>query len=612
MSISRVAAITGVLAFLTIAPSAAQSARVHLVNRIFLDDKSVQSAPVTVIRGSTVAHVLHVGDVVVDRTRIDVPSNVVVVFKSMGEKSTITLERGASVTFVSTGKGELVSSNAGTTLFSVMPKALDFFRVQSGESLTASVHGTDFSIERTSKTVSFNCTLGEVSITKTGYILIGQRRLQTSLIDIISAAATPQLTYHPRPNWTLAEFANFAQAEAFYRAQLKAALAAGDSNAANVARINLGNVLRLEGRYSDSLQIYRLALDSYKRSGDEDGEARATEGTGITLAAGGRRGAAASLKEALSLFGSVGDVDGQAGVLKDQGSLAVDDARYGDALQYHQESLVFYREVNDGAGEARELHNIGVVQRSVGEYAAALRSFRQALSIYKSLDDRDGETTLMVSIGLTQYYEEMYGRALNSFQNAAAMAAQLGDRFLVATATAEIGVVKERQGRSAEALTWLAHARILFEKLGFADGEMEARLNTAIVESDIGHYAEALQSLTAVRGGFASLGDRVDEAQAMNAIANVHMHLGQYDDALKFGDQALALFRGIGDLYDEAGSLVTLGDILRRQPRYSEALDSYRGALKIYRQIGATVSEKETSRRIADTQSLLKRASPQH
>ena len=448
-------------------PSAAQPVRAHVVARLLLDGRQVISAGgVTVTRGGTTEHTLHRGEAIADGTRIDVPAHLVVIIASTGGKSEATLEPGSSVTFVSTGSGELVSSNGGRSVFSVVPHTLDFFRVQSGESLTASVHGTVFSVETAPGAVTYSCREGEVNITKNGYVLIGQRRLQTALIDVISAAATSQMTYHPRPNWTLAEFANFAQAEAFYRAQLEAALHAGDAGAMNAARINLGNVLRLEGRYADALETYGQALESYRRSGDRDGEARAVEGIGITLTFAGRHNATASFLEARRLFRSVGDVDGEAGILKDLGNLSTADARYRDALRYHEESLTLYREVNDRAGEARELHNVGIVERSSAYYTDALRSFREALAIYKALKDRDAEATLMDSIGLTQYDQGSYDAAVNSFESAAAMAGRLGDRSLLAFVMADIGSAAERQGRYAEALAYSQRAMAIFQELG--------------------------------------------------------------------------------------------------------------------------------------------------
>jgi hypothetical protein len=186
--------------------AAAAQSRMHTVLRILLDGKPVDAAAgVTVSRGAIVEHMLRHGEVIPDGTRIDIPPHVIVVISSTGQKSTVTLEPGASVTFVSTGSGELVSSNGGKSIFSIVPNTLDFFRVQSSEVLTASVHGTVFSIDATTSGVTFTCARGEVNITKTGYLLIGAKRLKTSLIDVISAAQQPQVTYHPSSTWYFCE-----------------------------------------------------------------------------------------------------------------------------------------------------------------------------------------------------------------------------------------------------------------------------------------------------------------------------------------------------------------------------------------------------------------------
>ena len=157
--------------------AAAHAPRVHVVQRLLLDKKPVQSATgVTLTLGAAVRHILQVGEIIADGTRIDVPPHLVVTIVSSGNRSITTLDPGASVTFVSTGSGELLSSNKGTSRFSVVPHTLDFFRVQSGEALTASVHGTEFSVDVAGHSVTYDCTRGEVNVTKTGYLVIGQRR----------------------------------------------------------------------------------------------------------------------------------------------------------------------------------------------------------------------------------------------------------------------------------------------------------------------------------------------------------------------------------------------------------------------------------------------------
>ena len=170
----RAIALTGTIAGLaTLAPlpSVVHPPRAHAVARILVEGRPVSSVTgVTVMRGTTVAHSLRLGETIADGTRISVPARVLISITSTREKSTVTLEPGASVTFVSTGAGELVTSNAGASIFSVLPRSLDFFRVQSGESLTASVHGTVFSVDTAVGDVTFTCTRGALSIIKSGYL----------------------------------------------------------------------------------------------------------------------------------------------------------------------------------------------------------------------------------------------------------------------------------------------------------------------------------------------------------------------------------------------------------------------------------------------------------
>lgn len=638
----RIGAIVGVLLLFGATPSPVQSVRSHVVQKILLDDKPAQSADVTVIRGSTVTHVLHVGDVVADRTRIDVPANVVVVLTSTGGKSTVTLERGASVTFVSTGTGELISSNAGTTLFSVVPKALDFFRVQSGESLTASVHGTEFSVDVDAGSVSYTCTQGEVNITKIGYIVVAQRRLQTSLVDVISAQSNTKATYHPSVDWTLARFDNFAQAEAFYRGELATAQKSGDAGAVNAARMNLGNVLRLEGRYADSLQVYRDALEYYVREPDVDREAEVVDGIALTQSFWGHADdARGSFNRTLQLYQSVGDPAGKAQALRDAGNFYRTQgtkAQFDLALQYLDAALTIYKGLNDREGEARSLMAIAIVEYSNGGYEDPLVKLKQAHALFKAINDRDGDATALEHVGVIHYYLAQYADALRAHQQALTIFRSLGDRNREAYTLYNIGDVQSRQGDYAQALASyresvalfrvldqidaaaapivgigiveerqhayaaaLAHFRAAvpaFHRLGYAADEADAKRQIAIVEIDEGRYEKALDLLQTERAIFKErIGDSVSVAEIDTNIATIYMHEGRYDKALALDKSALAVFQQFSR-YDEGDALLGIGDVLAAQGRYGEAMQRYGAALKIYADIGARADVTRAQRRI--------------
>ena len=355
------------LIFLTALSSYAEAATpVRLVKSISFNGQGVDSASVTVKRGSVVEHSIRRGEPIADGTRIDVPANTIVVLERAG-KSTVTLEAGASVTFVSTGTGETISNNGGKSLFSVIPGALDFFRVQSGESLTASVHGTDFWVDNETTGVTFKCDRGEVNIEKTGYLQVGDRRLRTSLIDVISAERTSQATYNPTTDWTLAKFNNFAEADAFYQQAVDSAKKSGDDGALNAAKINLANVQRLEGFYDKARRNYEDALAFYASEGDLDRQAAVLNGIGLTLGISGHNDDALdSLNRALALYRNVGDVDGEGDALNNIGNLYRTEGKHDKALLALHEALQDYRVVDDVEGQARVQMDTGIVHYSTG------------------------------------------------------------------------------------------------------------------------------------------------------------------------------------------------------------------------------------------------------
>lgn len=501
-------------------------ARVHTVQTIFVDGRPVDSAAVTVTRNGHSDRILRRGATLFDGTRVDVPAHVTVIVVSTGNKSTATLQPGSSVTFVSTANGELVSSLRGRSIFNVVPKALDFFRVQSGEVLTASVHGTEFSVENDRNVVTFACKQGEVNITKTGYLLIGQRRLQTSLIDVISSARTAQVTYHPSSDWTLARFTTFAQAEAFYRGQLTDAQRSGDANAVNAARLNLGNVQRLQGRYADAIGTYSQALAFYRQEVDRDRQADALVGIGVTYLDQSRYAQSIqTLNEALVLFRQVGDSRGEAQALRNIGIVQMNLRKYAESLDAHRQSLAINRATGDIDGEARTLLDIGVVQYTQGQYSAALTSVKASLPLFQRASDRDGEAAALANIGIVYLYQKRYDEASVPLQQAYVMLRDLGDRSSAAYTLMNMGIVASRQGRYRQALGDLQQSIGTFRAIGDRMGMGSALQELAAAQERQGHYQEALASLRQAGAAFHQIPAPADEATVNASIARIERRL---------------------------------------------------------------------------------------
>jgi hypothetical protein len=400
----------------------AQTARSHTVSRILLDGKDVASATgVTVTpREGNLRTLVQRGDPIGDGTRVDVPAHVVLFIASTDNKSTARLEPGASVTFVSTGKGERIRANAGTVFFDVVHDALDFYRVQYGDQIIAGVSGTAFSIEIAGKTVRFTCTRDAVSLVKSGFLQVGSTRAKVTLVDSISAAHHPRVTYQPTQNWTLGSFTTYAAAEAAYRRDFAAAKAAGDRNGEASALDNIGVVQEVRGSHAAALQSLRQALEMHRALGDRGGEASALNNLGA-VQAGQRQyaGALQSFGQALQL--ESGDREAEAQSTMNVGIVQKNQTHYAAALQSDRQALAFYRVLGDRNGEASATMNIGVVQEHLYQHADALRSYQRALALCRALGNRDGEARTLANIGVMEEDRGLYAAALRSYGQALAI-----------------------------------------------------------------------------------------------------------------------------------------------------------------------------------------------
>ena len=409
--------------------SSSAANRVHTVGQILRDGKAVDSADgVTVTPAAGPAqHVVRRGETIADGTRVDVPAHVVVVIVSTGGASTARLEPGASLTFVSTGRGEVVRSNAGQMLFDVVHNALDFYRVQYGDQISAGVSGTAFSVVASGKTVTFTCTRDQISITKTGYLVVGAEHTKVSLIDVISAANKRQVTYQPSATWYFASFANFAEAQASYRAQVAAAQRGGDAATLAAALTNLGFVDAALGQHPEALQAQQQALAFYRRARDRDGEARALDNLGVVQRNLGRFDDAYTTElQALALLRAIGDRDGEARALGNLGVVERNLERFADALATQQQALTLFRQLGDRDGEGGALVNAGIVLGDLRRDTDALASYERGLTLFQAVDDRDGEARALTNIGHAQEAAGRKSEALDAYRQALALFNQLG------------------------------------------------------------------------------------------------------------------------------------------------------------------------------------------
>jgi tetratricopeptide (TPR) repeat protein len=549
-----------VLAFLAIlAPLAAnaQAPRNHAVKQILLDGNDVASATgVTVTPSNGKAeNVIRRGEALADGTRIDVPAKIKIILVSTGSKSATTLGPNSSFTIVQTGKGETSTVNRGEVSFSLLHGALDFFHVRGGQTFTASARGTAFWVDAAGKTSSIKCTSDEVTVSRSGYIQVGFARKPVTLSDVVSAHGRPDASYESGQA-NLAQFANFKQAEDYYRAQVDATRKRGDSTALLAALNNVTYVQIESGNYMAAGATADEALSLAKVGGGKDEEAHALLSAGRTRAAQGNLAQAVQMYEtALSLFAMLGDPDGIARADLDIGNARFQEGDRADALDSYEKALSLFEILGDPDGEARAMLDIGNVYNRQGKLADALESYRKAATFYAEADNRDGQAGVLNNIGNMQRRLGDFSEALKTQQAALSLFQELGDRDGAATALLNIGVVQYSQDKDDAAEQTLRQAATLSHTIGDRDVEAKAIGSIGAVQADQGQYSTALESYQTALTIFRETRDRYSEALALENIGHTQERLTQYAAALQSYEQAAALYQQLGEQGSDAASV---------------------------------------------------------
>jgi tetratricopeptide (TPR) repeat protein len=156
------------------------------------------------------------------------------------------------------------------------------------------------------------------------------------------------------------------------------------------AHINMGLVLRLQGRYGDALSAARKALRLYRAAGHPGGQAGALNNVGLYhIYLGNYEEALACCQKALARFSELGNRHGMAHALDSVGYAYHCLGQSDQAIAYYQQSLDSFRAYGDRFSEADTLVHLGDTYDVLGDHQAARRAWQEALSKLIELHHRD-------------------------------------------------------------------------------------------------------------------------------------------------------------------------------------------------------------------------------
>ena len=158
-------------------------------------------------------------------------------------------------------------------------------------------------------------------------------------------------------------------------------------------------------------------------------------------------------EEALEIFRSLRDPQGESLALSSLGMLAMIEGNLERAAEHHVASLTLFREIEDAAGEARALGSLGLLALDRGDLHEAAEQLSSALHLAIKLDEQDASAYWLEGLAALRLVEKDHRRSAHLYGAVEA----LRDRIeiprppeLRARFAMNMGVLREHLGASFE------------------------------------------------------------------------------------------------------------------------------------------------------------------
>uniref|UniRef100_A0A4W3I1P0 G-protein-signaling modulator 2 n=1 Tax=Callorhinchus milii TaxID=7868 RepID=A0A4W3I1P0_CALMI len=295
----------------------------------------------------------------------------------------------------------------------------------------------------------------------------------------------------------------YSKALEYHHHDLTLARTIGDQLGEAKASGNLGNTLKVLGRFDEAIVCCQRHLDISTEHCDKViGEARALYNLGNVHHAKGKNLACAGTQDP--------------GDFPEEVISALQ-----KAAEYYEENLVIVKELRDRAAQGRAYGNLGNTHYLLGNFRKAVRSHQERLQIAREFGDKSAERRAYSNLGNASVFLGEFAVAADHYKRTLYLARQLRDRAVEAQACYSLG----------NTYTLLQD----YEKA---------------IEYHLKHLLIA-QELT----------DRIGEGRACWSLGNAYTALGNHEQAVHFAEKHLEISKEVGDRSGELTARMNLSDL---------------------------------------------------
>uniref|UniRef100_A0A4W6E7L5 G protein signaling modulator 2 n=1 Tax=Lates calcarifer TaxID=8187 RepID=A0A4W6E7L5_LATCA len=294
---------------------------------------------------------------------------------------------------------------------------------------------------------------------------------------------------------------DYAKALEFHRHDLTLTRTIGDLLGEAKASGNLGNTLKVLGRFDEAVVCCQRHLDIARDINDKVGQARALYNFGNVYHAKGK---------------SICWSGAEPGDFPEDVMMAL-----SKAAEYYEANLAIVKELGDRAAQGRTYGNLGNTHYLLGNFRKAVTSHEQRLLIAKEFGDRSAERRAYCNLGNAYIFLGEFEVAAEHYKRTLQLARQLKDRAVEAQACYSLGNT--------------------YTLLQDYERAIDYHLKHLIIAQD--------------------LNDRIGEGRACWSLGNAHTALGNHDQAMHFAEKHLEICKETGDRSGELTARMNVSDL---------------------------------------------------
>jgi adenylate cyclase len=245
------------------------------------------------------------------------------------------------------------------------------------------------------------------------------------------------------------------------------------SDMAGVSHVlaDIGELQRLQGKYSDALVYYQESLGLADQvdilATRQAARAHALKGAGtVATWQGDYTTARSHNQESLALRRELGDAPGVATLLNNLGIIARFQHDLDGARQMNEESLALFRKIGDRWAVGQLLNNQACVASDQRNYSEARQLLEESLSIRRQLGDKAGLALSLNTLADVVLDEGDYPSARPLLDESLAINRELGDRTAIAYLIEDYAGLAAAENQPQRALTLAGFAAALRAAIG--------------------------------------------------------------------------------------------------------------------------------------------------